>query len=117
MSARTILIAIGLSAWLLASAAAFLFVAYTTFFGIAVIGLAICWTATQFELDGDAPVGNGLNPGFLAAQMQAKRDLSKEQRLSAQHERSLAIQSARFLKLFGLSLVVMGICGGLYYQL
>lgn len=117
MSARTILIAIGLSAWLLASAAAFLFVAYTTFFGIAVIGLAICWTATQFELDGDAPVGNGLNPGFLAAQVQAKRDLSREQRLSAQHEQSLATQSARFFKLFGLSLVVIGLCGGLYYQL
>ena len=55
MSARTILITIGISAWLLASAVAFLFVAYTTFFGIAVIGLAICWIATQFELDGDAP--------------------------------------------------------------
>ncbi len=44
-------------------------------------------------------------------------DLSKEQRLSAQHEQSLAIQSARFFKLFGLSLVVIGLCGGLYYQL
>ena len=117
MSARTILITIGLSAWLLASAAAFLFVAYTTFFGIAVIGLAICWVATQFELDGDAPVGNALNPGFLAAQVQAKRELSPEQRLSVQHEQSLANQSARFFKLFGLCLVVIGLCGGLYYQL
>lgn len=117
MSARTILITIGLSAWLLASAAAFLFVAYTTFFGIAVIGLAICWTATQFELDRDAPMGSALNPGFLAAQMQVKRDLPKEQRLSVEHEQSLANQSARFFKLFGLSLVVIGLCGGLYYQL
>jgi hypothetical protein len=117
VSARTILITIGLSAWLLASAAAFLFVAYTTFFGIAVIGLAICWIATQFELDGDAPVGIGLSPGFLAAQVQAKRDLSKEQRLSAQHEQSLAKHSAGFFKLFGLSLVVIGLCGGLYHQL
>ncbi|WP_428679569.1 hypothetical protein [Reyranella sp.] len=83
MSARTILITIGLSAWLLASAAAFLFVAYTTFFGIAVIGLAICWTATQFELDADAPVGNALNPGFLAAQIQARRPVERATPLRA----------------------------------
>lgn len=117
MSARTILVTIGISAWLLASAAAFVFVAYTTFFGIAVIGLAICWIATQFELDGTAPVESSRNPGFLAAQVQARRDLSPEQRLSVQHDQSLANQSARFFKLFGLGLVVIGLCGGLYYQL
>ena len=108
---------IGISAWLLSSAVAFLFVAYTTFFGIAVIGLAIFWIATQFELDGDAPVGSSLNPGFFAAHVQARRDLSPEQRLSMQHEQSLANQSARFFKLFGLGLVVIRLCGGLYYQL
>lgn len=117
MSARTILIAIGLSAWLLASAVAFLIVAYTTFFGIAVIGLAIAYVSTQFELDADTPVASSLNTSFLAAQLQAKRDLSAEQRLAAHHEQSLAGQSARFFKLFGLGLAIIGLCGGLYYQL
>ncbi len=117
MSARTILITIGLSAWLLASAVAFLIVAYTTFFGIAVIGLFICYAATRFELEMDMPVASSLNPSFLAAQMQAKRDLPPEQRLAVQHEQSLTSQSARFFKLFGLGLAVIGLCGGLYYQL
>ena len=109
MSARTILITIGLSAWLLASAMVFLIVSYTTFFGVAVIGLAICYVSTRFELDEDA--------GFLAARQQGGRDLPPEQRLALQHEQSLANQSARFFKLFGLSLAVIGLCGGLYYQL
>ena len=109
MSARTILITIGLSAWLLASAMVFLIVSYTTFFGVAVIGLAICYVSTRFELDEDA--------SFLAVRQQGGRGLPPEQRLSVHHEQSLANQSARFFKLFGLGLVVIGLCGGLYYQL
>ncbi len=70
MSARTVLVTLGLSAWLLASAVAFLIVAYTTFFGIAVIGLAICYVSTRFELDADTPVASSLNTSFLAAQLQ-----------------------------------------------
>lgn len=117
MSARTVLVTLGLSAWLLASAVAFFIVAYTTFFGIAVIGLAICFVSTQFQLDADAPVASSLTTSFLAAQVQAQRDLPEEQRLSARHEQSLANRSARFFKLFGLGLAVIGLCGGLYYQL
>ncbi len=117
MSARTVLVTLGLSAWLLASAVAFLIVAYTTFFGIAVIGLAICYVSTRFELDADTPVASSLNISFLAAQLQVKQDLSAEQRLAARHEQSLASQSARFFKLFGLGLAVIGLCGGVYYQL
>ncbi|TAJ87209.1 MAG: hypothetical protein EPO10_19620 [Reyranella sp.] len=109
MSARTILVTIGLSAWLLASAVVFLIVSYTTFFGIAVIGLAICYVSTRFELDEDT--------SFLATRLQGGRDLPEEQRLAARHEQSLANQSARFFKLFGLGLAVIGLCGGLYYQL
>ena len=108
---------LGLSAWLLASAVAFFVVAYTTFFGIAVIGLAICYVSTQFQLDADTPVASSLTTSFLAAQLQAKRDLSEEQRMAARHEQSLSNQSARFFKLFGLGLVVIGLCGGIYYQL
>ena len=117
MSARAILIMIGLSAWLLASAATFLFVAYTTFFGIAVIGLFICYAATRFELEADKQGASTHNPSFQAAQQQANRDQPQEQRLAAQHEQSLTSQSARFFKLFGLGLAVIGLCGGLYYQL
>ena len=116
MSARSILIAIALSAWLLASVVAFLIVAYLSFFGVAFIGLVICYVSAQFELDGDRPVGS-LATGFLGAQLRAQQDLTAEQRQSVRHEQSLAIQSARFFKFFGLGLMVIGLCGGLYYQL
>jgi hypothetical protein len=56
VSARSILIAIALSAWLLASVVAFFIVAYMSFFGVAFIGLVICYVSAQFELDGDRPL-------------------------------------------------------------
>jgi hypothetical protein len=116
LSARSILIALALSAWLVASVVAFLIVAYTSFFGMAFIGLVICYVSAQFELDGDRPVGS-LATSFLGAQLRAQLDLPVEQRRSVSHEQSLSIQSARFFKFFGLGLMVIGLCGGLYYQL
>jgi disulfide bond formation protein DsbB len=117
LSARSILIAIALSAWLVASIVAFLIVAYTSFFGIAFVGLVVCYVSAQFELDGERPVGSALATDFLGAQLRAQRDLPVEQRRSVNHEQSLSAQSARFFKFFGLALMVIGICGGLYYQL
>ena len=117
MSARSLLIALALSAWLVASVVAFLFVAYTSFFGMAVIGLIICYVSTQFELDGDRPVGSALATSFLAAQVRAQQELRPEQRQSVSHEQSLSNRSARFFKFFGLGLMVIGVCGGVYYQL
>jgi hypothetical protein len=95
LSARSILIAPALSAWLVASVVVF---------------------SAQFELDGDRPVGS-LATSFLGAQLRAQLDLPVEQRRSVSHEQSLSIQSARFFKFFGLGLMVIGLCGGLYYQL
>ena len=83
---------------------------------MAFIGLVICYVSTQFELDGDRPVGS-LATSFLGAQLRAQRDLPVEQRRSVSHEQSLSTQSARFFKFFGLGLMVIGLGGGLYYQL
>jgi hypothetical protein len=58
-----------------------------------------------------------LATSFLGAQLRAQQDLTAEQRQSVRHERSLATQSARFFKFFGLGLMAIGLCGGLYYQL
>lgn len=116
MSARSVLIAIGLAAWLVASVVALLIVAYTSFFGIAFVGLVVCYVSAQFELDGDRPVGS-VATSFLGAQLRAEREMTAEQRTSVRHERSLAAQSARFFKHFGLALMAIGLCGGVYYQL
>jgi len=117
VSARSILVTIALSAWLLASIVAFFIVAYASFFGVAFIGLVICYVSAQFELDGDRPVGSSLATSFLGAQLRAQQELSAEQRQSVRHEQSLAIQSARFFKFLGLGLLAIGLCGGLYHQL
>ena len=117
MPARTILMAVVLSAWFVASLIAFLIVAYTTFFGVAFIGLVICYVSAQFELDGDRPVASALTVSFLATQLRAQEQMTPEQRRSVHHDQSLCIQSARFFKSFGLGLLIIGLCGGLYYQL
>ena len=117
MSARSILTAIALSAWLLASVVAFFIVAYMSFFGVAFIGLIICYVSAQFELDSDRPVGSSIATSFLGAQVRAQEQLSAEQRQSVRHEQSLGMQSARFFKFFGLGLMAIGLGGGLYYQL
>lgn len=116
MSARSILVTTALCAWILASAVAFLIVVYTTFFGVAFIGLVICYVGAQFELDSDRPVASTLTTSLLGEQVRAQRDLPVEQRWSVRHEESLWSQSARFFKFFGLGLMVIGLCGGLYYQ-
>jgi hypothetical protein len=116
VSARSILMTIALSACVLASAVAFFIVAYTSFFGVAFIGLVICYVSAQFEIDGDRPVGS-MTMSLLGAQLRAQQDLTAEQRQSVRHQQSLAIQSARFFKFLGLGLMAIGLCGGLYYQL
>jgi len=79
------------------------------------VGLVICYVSAQFELD--RPVGSSLATSFLAAQVRAQQDLTAEQRQSIRHEQLLAIQSARFFEFFGIGLMAIGPCGGLYYQL
>jgi hypothetical protein len=114
LSARSILIALALSAWILASAVTFLFVAFTSFFGIGVIGLIICAITFRIEID-DVP--NAPATSDLGARLRAGQDLPLEQRRSVAHEKSLAMQSVRFFRFFGLGLAAIGLCGGLYYQL
>jgi hypothetical protein len=114
LSGRSILIAIALSAWILASAVTFLFVAYTSFFGIGVIGLIICYITFRIEMD---EVPSALATSDLGARLQAEQELPLEQRRSVAHEKSLAMQSVRLFRLFGIGLAAIGLCGGLYTQL
>jgi hypothetical protein len=115
--ARSILTAIALSGWLIASLVAFFLVSYTGFFGVAFVGLVICYVSAQFELDADRPVGSSLSTSFLGAQLWAQQQLTEEQRKSVRHDQSLAAQSARFFKHLGLGLMVVGLGGGVYHQL
>jgi hypothetical protein len=117
MSARSVLLAFALGGWLAASIVAFFIVAYTSFFGVAFIGLVICYVSAQVELDGDTPVASSLAASFLATQVRAEQEMSPEQRASVRHQRSLMRESARFFKHLGFGLIVIGVGGVAYYHL
>ena len=116
MSGKAILTAIALSGWLLASVVAFLVVAYTSFFGVGLIGVALWFVATQFELEEDRPVATGSTASLLASQVKARNEMSREQRAAQRHEGSLRARSARFFKHLGIGLTLIGLAGFLYYQ-
>jgi hypothetical protein len=116
MSGKTILTAIALSGWLLASVVAFLIVAYTSFFGVGFIGIVLWFVCAQLELEGDLPTATGSTASLLAPQLKARREMSQEQRAAQRHEGSLAMKSARFFKHLGMGLTLIGLGGFLYYQ-
>lgn len=117
MSSRSILIAIGLSGWLLVSIAAFMIVAYAGFFGIGVLGLLMCFICTIVDLEVDGAVGSGISPGFLSQQVKAKTETSRTERAARFGEKLLEAQSARFFKRLGAALVLFGFGGFLVFQL
>jgi hypothetical protein len=117
MSGRSILIAIGLSGWLLVSIAAFMIVAYAGFFGIGVLGLLMWFICTIVDLEVDGAVGSGISPGFLAQQVKAKAEISRTERAARLGEKLLEAQSARFFKRLGAALALFGFGGFLAFQL
>lgn len=118
MPLKSILMAFALSAWLIASVIAFMVVAYTTFFGIGVIGLMIWFVSTRVEMEGEGGVaGSGLSPGFLAQQVQAREGMSRAERAAFHGRRLLESQSTRFFTYLGIALTVIGFGGFLLFQL
>lgn len=117
MSGRSILIAIGLSGWLVVSIVAFMTVAYAGFFGIGVIGLLMLFICTIVDLEIDGAVGGGISPGFLAHQVKAKVGQSPAERAARLGEKFLEAQSVRFFKWLGGALALIGLGGFLVFQL
>jgi hypothetical protein len=116
MSAKSIVMAIALSGWLIAAVFAALVVAYTSFFGVGVIGIMLWFVCTRVELEEDGPVGNASAVSLLAPQLRARNEMSREQRAAVRHKHSLAVKSARFFKHLGMALAAIGFGGFLYYQ-
>lgn len=115
MYAKAIATAAALVGWLLASVAAFVVVAIVDFLGVALIGVFIAFASSQVELETGKSAGTAYGAGMLPKQLEAERQMSVEQRASNRHELSLAVQSARFFKHFGLALAVIGF-GGFAYR-
>ena len=94
MPAKSIVMAFVLSGWLIALVTAGLIVAYTGFFGVAVLGLLILCFSVIVDQDRDGAVGTGVTPGFFAKQVAARVQLSHTQRLALCAERPFSVSFA-----------------------
>jgi hypothetical protein len=117
MPIKSIVMAIVLSGWLIAGVIAFMIVAYTSFFGIAVIGLMIWFVCTRVDLEQEGTAGVGVSPGFFARQVRTKREMSHAERAALRGEKSLEAQTTRFFRHLGIALTLIGAGGFLYFQL
>ncbi len=97
MPGKSIVMAFVWSGWLLASVAAFMIVAYTSFFGVGVIGLMIWFVCTRVDMEEEGGVvGAGFSPSFLANQMKTRSEMSREEKAALRGKQSIARQSTRF---------------------
>lgn len=117
MEGRTIALAVAALGWLIASLIAFAFVFWFGFAGIGVMGLMIWVICVRIDLEKDAAVGSGWTPELIGHQHRAREGMSEEDRMRQRHEQSLAQQSLRFFRNFGMALTVIGAAGFLYFQL
>lgn len=115
MSGRTIVLAVGIAGWFVASLFAFVIVSLVDFLGVGLIGVLIAFVATQFELESGGIAGGAYGAGMIQHQMEADRKMSPEQRVAKRHEQVFAAQSTRFFRHFGIALAVIGF-GGFAYR-
>ncbi len=115
MSGKAVILAVAVAAWFVASLAAFVIVALFDFLGVGLIGALIAFVATQFELESGGGAGGAYGASMIQHQLEADRQMSPEQRAAGRHEQSLAVQSTRFFRHFGIALAVIGF-GGFAYR-
>lgn len=116
MPARSILMAIALSGWLVVSIVVFMTVAYAGFFAVGLVGLMLWFVCTLVELDTDGTVGHGATPEFIARQVMTKAERSRAERAASLGERVISFQSVRFYRNLGAALTVVGAAGFLLFQ-
>jgi hypothetical protein len=117
MPMKSIVMAFVLSGWLIAAVAAGLIVAYTSFFGVAVLGVLVWFVSARVDQERDGAVGAGVTPGFLARQFRARADMSPAERLAFRDEQSLEARSTRLFKYLGMAMILVGLGGFWFYQL
>jgi hypothetical protein len=117
MPAKSIVMAFVLSGWLIAAVLAALIVAYTSFFGIAVIGVFILAVSVTLDRERDGAVGAGMTPGFLAQQHKARRELSDAHRQALRDQHAREARSTRYVRYLGVAMMAIGLGGFWLYQL
>ena len=117
MPIKSIVMAFVLSGWLIAAVVAAMIIAYTTFFGVAVIGVIVWYVSARVDQERDGAVGIGVTPGFMARQFQARTEMSPAQRQALRGEQSLEARSTRLFKYLGMAMTLVGLAGFWFYQL
>jgi hypothetical protein len=117
MPAKSVVMAFVLSGWLIALVMAGLIVAYTSFFGLAVLGVVVWCFSVIVDQDRDGAVGTGMTPGFLARQFKARAEMSHGQRLALRQEHALEGQSTRLFRYLGVVMTLVGLAGFWLFQL
>ncbi len=117
MPAKSIVMAVVLSGWLVALVMAGLIVAYTSFFGVAALGVVILCFSVIVDQDRDGAVGAGLTPGFLAQQFRARAEMSPAERSAFRAEQAREARSTRHFRYLGLAMILVGLGGFWTFQL
>jgi hypothetical protein len=120
MPAKSIVMAFVLSAWLVALIVAGLIVAYTGFFGLAVLGLVVLCLGVIVDQERDGVVGVGgasTTPGFLAQQVRARAEMTPSERQALNHEHWQEARVTLRFKYLGLGMLLVGLVGFWLFQL
>jgi hypothetical protein len=118
MPAKSIVMAFVLSGWLIALVMAGLIVAYTSFFGLAVLGVLIWCLSVIVDQERDGVLGStAMTPGFFARQFRARAEMSPQQRHALRHETTLEAQSTLRFRHLGMAMVLIGLGGFWIFQL
>jgi hypothetical protein len=117
MPAKSFVMAFVLSGWLVALVVAGLIVAYTSFFGLAVLGLIVLTLSAIVDQDRDGAVGTGVTPGFVARQFKARAELSPAEREALRSEQAREAHSTHHFRLFAIAMIVVGLGGFWLFQL
>jgi hypothetical protein len=117
MSGKSIIIAVALAGWFVASLIAFVIVALFGFLGVGLIGVLMAFVAAQFELESGGIAGGAYGASMIHHQLEADRQMSQEQRAARRNEQSFSVQSTRFFRHFGIALALIGFGGFAYTYL
>ena len=117
MPAKSFLMAIVFGGWLVALVVAGLIVAYTSFFGIAVLGLIILCFSVIVDQDRDGAVGTGTTPNFLAQQIKARAEMTRAQQRVFRAEQALEARSTRLFRYFAVAMILIGSGGFWFFQM
>ena len=117
MPTKSFVMAFVWSGWLVALVVAGLIVAYTSFFGIAVLGVIVLCFSVIVDQDRDGAVGTGVTPNFLAQQVRVRAEMTPAQQQVFRVEQALEARSTHLFRCCALAMILIGSGGFWFFQM